>query len=196
MKKSLSLLAVFCFLVAGQLPVVQAATYNIDTAHSTIGFAATHLMISTTRGSFDNYVGAINFDPANPEEFSADVTIQVDSINTRNEKRDGHLKSSDFFDAANFPEITFKSSMLNGSGADAEIVGDLTIRGVTKSVTIPVSFMGPVQSPFGFSVISIQGETTINRQDFGVSWNKALDAGGYVVGDDVTLVVEIEASTQ
>lgn len=174
----------------------QAATYQIDPVHSTIGFAVKHLVVSTTRGSFNDCQATITYDKDDLSAFSADVTIDVKSVDTKNKKRDDHLVNADFFDAEKFPQITFKSSTLKDVGGQLTIVGDLTIRGMTKEISIPVEIAGPIASPFGFDAIGITGETTINRQDFGVSWNKALDTGGFVVGDDVRLIVEIEAHSK
>lgn len=172
----------------------EAVTYDIDGSHSTLGFAVKHLQVGTTRGGFLDYAGTVTFDPNNFESFSADVTIQTASIDTKNKGRDDHLKSGDFFDAAGFPTITFKSERLEKRGEGQVIVGDLTIKDVTKTVTIPVSLMGPVNSPFGPKVIGIKGQTFINRQDFNVSWSKTMDNGGLVVDDTVNLIIEIEAA--
>ena len=172
---------------------VLAATYQIDNAHSQIGFATKHLMVSTTQGHFKDYTGQIEFDANNLESFAADVTIQAASIDTDNQDRDNHLRSADFFDVANNPMMTFKGEEIRPAGDGYEIVGDLTIKGVTKEITIPVTISGPVTSPYGDEVIGLSGQTTINRQDFGVSWNKMLDGGGLVVDDKVKISVEIEA---
>ena len=170
-----------------------AVVYKIDQAHSTIGFTVKHLVVSTVRGQLTDYVGTIDFDKDNLTTSHTDVTIQAASINTGNNDRDNHLRTGDFFDVENNPTITFKSKSIAQAGSDYAVTGDLTIRGVTKEITIPVSIAGPVQGPSGDQVIGLTGQTTINRQDFGVSWNKALDTGGLVVSDDVTLVIEIEA---
>ncbi len=172
-----------------------ADTYQIDPIHSSLGFAVQHLMVSTVKGEFTEYAGTIEFDQKNPSAFTASVRIQSASIDTRNKQRDGHLKTGDFFDAEKFPEIVFKSKKLEPiEGNEYMLTGDLTIRGITKEISIPLSIAGPVNSPMGGQVIGLSGETTINRQDFGVSWNKALDSGGYVVSDEVKILVNIEAS--
>ena len=173
--------------------VAAADIYNIDTAHSTIGFDVKHLMVGTTSGAFNDYQGTVDYDPANAAATKIDVTIQAASINTRNEDRDNHLKSADFFDTANHPAIIFKSTKVEASGDGYVVTGDLTMRGVTKEISIPVSMAGPVQSPMGGYAIGISGKTTINRQDFGISWNKNLDQGGVVVGDEVVVIVNVEA---
>jgi len=169
-----------------------AATYQIDPVHSSIGFSVSHLMVSKTDGVFTEYTGAIAFDPDNLESANFQATIQVSSIDTRNEKRDGHLRSPDFFDADSFPTIEFQSTALKGDGPEYVLEGNLTIRGVTRQLSLPVTISGPVQTPMGFSAIGISGQTVINRQDFGVSWNKQMDQGGLVVGDEVTIIINIE----
>ena len=170
-----------------------AALYKIDNAHSQIGFAVKHLMVSTVRGDFQDYTGQLEFDPNNLNNFMADVAIQAKSINTQNQGRDTHLSSADFLDVATYPAITFKSKDIHAAANGYEIVGDLTIHGVTKQITLPVSISGPVKSPSGDDVIGLSGETVINRQDFGVSWNKMMDQGGMVLDDNVRLVVDVEA---
>jgi polyisoprenoid-binding protein YceI len=179
------------FLV-GAINAFCADQYEVDSVHSTLGFAVKHLQVGTTRGQFDNYVGDIYFDPQDDASFKADVTIQADSIDTRNTKRDDHLRTADFFDVANFPTITFKSQKLERQGDSAVITGDLTIKAVTKTISIPVTIAGPVEGP-GVTVIGINGETTINRQDYNIKFSKMLDNGGLMVGDQVHLVIEIEA---
>ena len=170
-----------------------AATYTIDPVHSTIGFAVKHLVVGTTRGDFEDYAGTIGFDGKDLASFSADVVIQAKSINTKNGDRDKHLRSADFLDVENNPTITFKGKSLAAKGDGFEVTGDLMIHGVTKEVVIPAEISGPVKSPFGDQVIGLAGEITINRQDFGVSWNKTMDQGGLMVSDDVKIIVEIEA---
>lgn len=170
-----------------------AVNYEIDGTHSTLGFAVKHLQVAKTRGHFNKYEGKVVFDPSDYGSFKADVTIQVESIDTNLEARDKHLRGADFFDTETHPEITFKSTSLEKKGDGAVIVGDLTMKGVTKEVTIPVELSGPVKSPFGSTVIGINAQTTVNRQDYGISWNKDLDNGGVVVSDTVTLILEIEA---
>ena len=190
-KVLLAALTVGGFLVGAQ--ALFAETYDIDGSHSTIGFAVKHLMVSTVRGSFTDYKGQIEFDGANLDAFKADVTIQVKSINTSVEARDNHLRSPDFFDAEAFPAITFVGKKLEAQGDGYVLTGDLTIRDVTKEIAIPVSISGPVKTPFGSDAIGLSGEITINRQDYGVKWSKALDSGGMVVEDNVKLLIDLEA---
>ncbi len=172
---------------------VQASDYIIDNTHSSIGFAVSHLMVSTTKGEFTDYSGTIKFDSQNLAESEIQVSIQSNSIDTRQEERDNHLRSADFLDTDNFPIIIFHSTKIEGQGTEYFVTGDLTIRGVTKTISIPCKIQGPIQSPFGAQVIGLEGQTMINRKDFGVAWNKTLDNGGVVVGEDVQIVVHVEA---
>ena len=187
-------------VVAGSLIFLSQAqaadVYKIDAAHSSLGFSVSHLMVSKTTGVFNEYEGAITFDAKDLAASSAQVTIQMASIDTRSQKRDDHLRSADFFDATANPQITFKSKQIASSGEGYLITGDLTLKGVTKEIAIPVKITGPVVSPFGATVIGLAGQVTINRQDFGVSWNKALDNGGVMVGDNVDVQINIEAQKQ
>lgn len=186
--------SVFSLLLVTSAQAVD--TYIIDKSHSTIGFAVKHLMVSTTRGEFREYEGVIKFDKDDLSAFTAEVTIQTDSLDTRDGKRDVHLKAEDFFDVEQYPTLTFNNAKLSQKSSGYEIVGDLTIRDVTKTVSIPVDLSGPVVSPFtGNKVIGITGEITINRQDFGISWSKTMDQGGFVVDNNVRIIVEIEGHT-
>jgi len=171
-----------------------ADTFQIDRAHSSLGFAVKHLTVSTVKGEFTDYSATIQFDPKDPSAFVAEVNIKTSSIDTRQQKRDEHLRSADFFDAEKFPTISFKSKKVQGNEAGSYVItGDLTMHGVTKEISIPVMISGPVKGPMGGDVIGLSGETTINRQDFGISWNKALDSGGWMVGDEVKISVNLEA---
>ena len=182
-----ALLIVFSLLTASV--VWGADTYTIDPAHTTFGFTVKHMMISQVPGNFDKFDGQIIYSPTDLANSKANVTIDVNSINTRNDKRDAHLKSPDFFDAAKFPTITFVSKKFTAT----EIVGDLTMKGVTKEVTIPVTISGPVKTMMGGQAIGIIGSVTVNRQDYGINWNKTLDQGGLAVANDVLVNVSIEA---
>ena len=188
---------VTCFFFAQLCPwILWAAVYQIDPVHSNIGFAVKHLMVSTTRGKFADYNGQIEFDPKSASVFKAEVTIQANSIDTDNADRDNHLKSADFLDTANHPAINFRSKKLIEKDGGYEILGDLSIHGITKEIAMPVTISGPIQSPSGKEVIGISGETTINRQDFGVSWNKVMDKGGLMVDNNVRIIVDIEAGKE
>lgn len=170
-----------------------AEVYKVDAGHSSVGFSTKHLMVSTVNGSFDEYEGAITYDPADPKAFKADLTIQAKSIDTNQEKRDAHLRNADFLDADKFPTITFVSKSLSGGEGSYTLTGDLTIKGVTKEISFPVTVSGPVQSPMGGAVIGLDANFTINRQDYGVSWSKAMDNGGLVVSNDVAVKISLEA---
>ena len=191
MKKALS--GLFVLVLTLSLSVqAQALDYKLDNSHSTIGFAVKHLGISTVRGFFNDYEGSFTLDPNDVKSFKADVTIQATSINTKHEGRDNHLRNSDFFDVEKFPTITFKGEALVKNDDGHQIAGVLTMKGVEKRIYLPVEISGPVDNPYGGKAIGLRGETTINRQDFGISWNKTLDNGGLAVSDDVTLVIELE----
>ena len=167
-------------------------TYTIDPVHSSLGFKVKHMMVSDVKGEFQGFSGTITLDPKNIENSSVDVTIDAATISTRNEKRDGHLKSADFFDVEKFPTLTFKSKKVTKKGEQYVLIGDLTMHGVTKEIELPFTLTGPVTLPNG-SVLGVSAATEINRQDFGVSWNKTLDSGGVVVSDKVRLEIEVEA---
>ena len=168
--------------------------YTIDTAHSRVGFVARHAMVTKVRGSFDEFEGSIHIDGDNPANSSGRVTIQAKSINTRNSQRDEHLRSNDFLAMDNNSEITFVSTGIKQTG-DAEFVvsGDLSIRGVSKPIEIPFEYTGSATDPFGNQRLGLEGSVVINRKDYGVSWNAALEGGGVLVSEKVTLEVEVSA---
>ena len=170
-------------------------TYTIDPVHTSIAFKVKHMMVSDVKGEFERFTGTIVLDPKNIEASSVDITIETPSISTNNEKRDGHLKSPDFFDAEKHPTITFKSKKVVKKGEQWVAVGDLTMRGVTKEIELPFTLSGPVSAGTA-SIIGVSAATELNRQDFGVSWNKSLDAGGVVVSDKVRIELEVEAKKQ
>jgi polyisoprenoid-binding protein YceI len=180
---------------AAQAPAAASGpnTWTIDTAHTQSAFAVKHMMVSTVRGSFGKTEGTITFDGKDVSSVKADVTIDTTTITTNNEKRDTHLKSPDFFDVAKFPTITFKSKKSEAAGAGKfKVTGDLTLRGVTKEVVLDVE--GPSQPLVaqGRTRIGATATTKINRQDYGVSWSRALDGGGVVVSDEVVITLELE----
>jgi polyisoprenoid-binding protein YceI len=171
-----------------------AADWNLDASHSSVNFTVKHLMVSTVHGEFKDFTGTASFEPADLSTMSANFTAQVASVSTDDEKRDGHLKGADFFDAENFSTMTFvsKKAVQTAPGV-AKLTGDLTIRGVTKEVTFDVEgFNEEITTPWGMKAVGGTAEATINRHDFGVSWNKSLDAGGVVVSDNVKITVELE----
>lgn len=188
----------FFAVFLGLFSIVSAASadvYNIDPAHASVGFSVSHMTVSEVKGSFKDVAGVIEYDPANPEAVQIDVAIQVKSINTGVEGRDGHLQQGEFFDAVNHPVITFKSAMVEKTDDGLTVVGDLTIKGVVKRTSFPVKIVGPVTSPMDgkTAVIGISGELTVDRQEFGVSWNKDMDNGGYLVGNEVKISFSVEA---
>ena len=193
--KSLKVLSLCAMLGFGVFysSMVSADEYSIDKAHSSIGFSAKHLMVSKTIGMFNEYDGAVTFDPNDLAKSKIEMTIQARSINTHLEARDAHLKSSDFLDIEKFPTITFVTKSIAKEGEVYNLTGDLTIKGVTKEITIPAEISGPVNSPMGGTAIGIAAIFKINRQDYGVSFNKTMDNGGFVVSDDVTIDVTVEA---
>ncbi len=189
--KTLRLIAL-ALIVAGS--TAMAADWNLDKSHSSVNFSVKHLMVSTVHGQFKDFDGTASFDAKDLSTLNANFTAQVASVNTDNEKRDGHLKSADFFDAEKFPTLTFVSkSAKQTAPGKAALTGDLTIRGVTKEVTFDVEgFNEEVTTPWGVIAVGGTATTTINRQDYGVSWNKNLDTGGVVAGDNVKITVELE----
>jgi polyisoprenoid-binding protein YceI len=169
-------------------------TYTIDPAHSRIGFMARHAMVTKVRGAFNEFTGNLVLDGSNPANSTATVTIKAASIDTRNAQRDGHLLGNDFLSIEEHPEITFVStSARQTDDTDFELAGDLTIRGVTNSITIPFSYEGSATDPFGNFRAGFEGSVVINRKDYGVVWNAALEHGGVLVSDKVTLEFEISA---
>lgn len=167
-------------------------TWNIDPAHSRIGFVARHAMVTKVRGSFNDVEGSATIDGADLANSSVAVTIQVTSIDTRNEQRDGHIRSNDFLAIEQYPTITFASTAVAATGETTfDLTGDLTVRGVTKSITIPFEFDGAATDPFGNVRAGFEGSTVISRADFGITWNAALETGGVLVSDKITLEFEI-----
>jgi polyisoprenoid-binding protein YceI len=172
-------------------------SWNIDSAHSEVNFAVRHMMISNVRGQFQKVGGSVEFDEANPANTLVDVQIETASVNTREEKRDGHLKSPDFFDAEKYPYLTFKSKRIEMKDAShARLIGDLTIRDVTREVSLDVEYNGSAKSPWGTTSAGFSAKTSIKRKDWGLNWNVALETGGWLVGDDVHISVELEIVQQ
>ncbi|TLP39449.1 YceI family protein [Arcobacter arenosus] len=172
-------------LAAGAL---YAGTYNVDASHSNVGFKVKHLMISNVTGKFDKFSGSFEFDEKSGKVTSVDGTVEVASINTDNEKRDGHLKSADFFDAGKYPTITFKVDKIE----DEKAYGKFTMRGVTKDVEFDIENTATVTDPWGNKRVGVEISGKVNRKDYGVNWNKALEAGGVVVDETVKIIVELE----
>jgi len=171
----------------------RAATWEFDTAHSAASFGVRHLMISNVRGEFHNVTGTVEWDEKDPASIKIDAAVDVATLDTREPKRDAHLKSPDFFDAEKFPKMTFRSKSATSAGANRyRIAGDLTIRGVTKEATLDVEVTPTIKDPWGNTKFGAVATAKINRQDFGVKWNKTLDGGGVVVGDEVTVTIDAE----
>src|SRR6185369_14826181 len=175
---------------------LSAETYVIDKNHSDASFQIRHFA-SKVRGRFADFEGTIQADPAKPESSSVTFTIKTASIDTNQPDRDKHLRSTDIFDAEKFPEITFKSSKMTPAGKDKyDVTGTLTMHGVSKEVTLPVTFLGTMKDPRGNEIASFELATKLNRKDFGINWNKALDAGGFMLSDDVDVQIALETKKQ
>jgi polyisoprenoid-binding protein YceI len=176
------------------VPTTATGTYVIDPTHSRIGFVARHAMVTKVRGSFNEFEGSGWFDAEDPTRSHLELTITAASIDTRNADRDGHLRSNDFFAMDEHPQIRFRSSHVEVVDPTTyRVTGDLTIKGVTKPVTVDFELEGTATDPFGNHRIGLEGRATINRKDWGVSWNAALDAGGVLVSEKVTLELEVSA---
>ncbi len=167
--------------------------YTIDPTHTRLGFSTRHAMVTTVRGQFTDFAGTAHVDAANPAASNVQLTIQTASIDTGVADRDGHLRSADFFDADNNKEITFSSTKVERDGADWVITGDLSIKGETKPVTITFEPTGSARDPFGNLRIGFEGGTTINRKDWGLTWNAALETGGVLVSEKVKLEFDVSA---
>jgi polyisoprenoid-binding protein YceI len=169
-------------------------TYHIDPTHSRIGFVARHAMVTKVRGSFNDFTGSGYFDPDDPTKSRVDLTIEAKSIDTRNADRDNHLRSNDFLDMDTYPELRFVSTSVDKvSDQEYKVTGDLTIKGQTRPLSIVFEVFGPVTDPFGNVRLGLEGRTEINRKDWGINWNVALEAGGILVSDKVTLEFEVSA---
>jgi polyisoprenoid-binding protein YceI len=168
-------------------------SWKIDSAHTRVGFSVRHMMISNVRGHFEKVAGTVEFNEENPARSRVDVQIEAASLNTREPYRDNHLRSADFFDAENHPYLTFKSTKVEQTGDQrGRLTGDLTIRGVTRPVTLEVEYAGTARSPYGQLSAGFTARGKINRKDFGLNWNVALETGGVLVGDTVNLEIEAE----
>ena len=167
--------------------------YTIDPSHTRIGFSARHAMVTKVRGHFDEFEGTAHVDTVAPSNSSVTITIQAASVTTGNEQRDGHLKTPDFFDIANYPQITFVSTQVERDGDEWDIIGDLTINGVTKSVTIPFEETGSAKDPFGNTRVGFEGEATIDRTEWNLSFNAALETGGVLVSEKIKLEFDVSA---
>ncbi len=172
-------------------------TWQIDPAHTRVQFSARHMMISTVRGEFNDFEGTVEFDEDNPSETTVDITVDMSSISTRDDKRDAHLKSPDFFDAEKYPKMTFKSTNVEATGdTTAKLTGDLTIKDVTKPVTLDVVYNGMAMSPWGQSAAGFEAKGILNRTDWGLTWNQVLETGGVLVGEEIKIELEVEIIKQ
>lgn len=170
----------------------QATSWNVDDAHTTVGFSVSHLFTSV-QGRFDEFGGTIEFDPDEPQAVRIRGTAQADSINTNNTKRDKHLRSADFFDVEKHPELSFESKSLEGfDGKKGRLAGNLTIHGVTKPVVFDFRYLGQAKDPWGNVRAGFSATTTINRRDYGLNWNEVLETGGVLVGEEVEIRIDVE----
>jgi polyisoprenoid-binding protein YceI len=193
---SLRILCFTALLLISSSAARAAEPYVLDPVHSSTEFSVRHMMLSNVKGRFKELSGQVLFDEQDIKKSSVSVVIKTASISTGEEARDNHLRSPDFFDAQKYPEITFKSQRVEEGNGALVCLGTLTIRGVSREVAIPFTFVGKVKDPAGKTRIGFEGNLTINRQDYGVSWSKTLDNGGVVVGDEVKISLAVEAVKQ
>ena len=168
--------------------------WNVDTAHSSIGFSVKHMMVSKVRGSFGDFGGEVEADETDLTAANIAFNIKVASINTGNEDRDNHLRSADFFDAETYPEIKFVANNITKKDDEYEIAGDITIKDVTKPIVFEAEYGGKGTNPWGQEVVAFSAETKLNREDFGLTWNQALETGGVLVGKDIKITIDLEAN--
>jgi polyisoprenoid-binding protein YceI len=183
-------LAMFTLLGSSMLA---ADTYTLDKAHTSVGFTVNHLVISHVSGAFRDFDGTISYEPSDVTKSSIDVHIAANSINTGNDRRDNHLRSADFFDVQKFPELTFKSTRIEKKGDGYIAYGPLTIHGVTKNIELPFTIAGTIKDPMGKNHLVAQASLTINRTDYGLTWNRTLESGGVLVGEEVKIDLNVEA---
>ena len=179
-----------------QTQPVALSTFGIDPKHSTAEFAVRHMMVTTVRGHISGIEGTIQLDEGDLTRSSIEASLDAATIDTREPDRDGHLRSADFLDAERFPKITFKSTRIEANGIRHRIVGELSIRGVTKEIALDAAFEGRQRDPWGNERAGFSAQTVIDRRDFGLIWNQALEAGGALVGNDVRISIEVEAVRQ
>lgn len=190
---SLKKIMLSCLLAVSLSGTLWATDFKVDPAHSSIGFSVKHMFTNAT-GQFTGFTGSFSLDPRTQKISGIDFTITANSLNTQNSKRDEHLKSADFFDVATYPSITFKGASVKAVKGRYDITGVLTLHGISKVVTFKAIFLGAATSPWGQETYSFSASTVINRKDFGMVWNKELDKGGLLVGNDVTITVELETT--
>jgi len=191
-----TLMGIALALLLAAAPAAADETYTLDRAHSEVTFRIRHMM-SRVSGSFGDFDGTIKLDREQPERSSVEFRIKSASIDTQNERRDTHLRSADFFDVEQHPEIVFKSTRVVPKGDNAfEVHGDLTMRGVTKPIVLPVTSLGEMKDPRGRAKAGWEAATTLNRKDYGIVWNQTLDTGGFVLGDEVEVAINLQAVKQ
>jgi polyisoprenoid-binding protein YceI len=188
---STKILAAFVLSVSALVRSSAADTYNVDTNHSTIGFSVSHLVINNVHGKFNEFSGSVVVDKNAITE--AKGTIQAKSIDTGIAKRDAHLRTPDFFDAAKYPTITFASKRAQKQGDETVLIGDFTMRGVTKEIALPVKLSGPITDPWGGTRIGLHAKTKVNRKDYGISYNQSSKTGTMIVGDEIEIEINAEA---
>jgi polyisoprenoid-binding protein YceI len=188
-------IALAALTLVGSAPA-RSANYAIDTSHSEIQFKVKHLGISTVTGQFSEFEGELSFDPEAVAAGRVEVTIDASSIDTANEKRDEHLRSADFFDVAEYSDLRFTSTGVKKVDDGMEVSGDLTIRGVTRPVVLEAEFTGQAVDPWGNSRVGFEASTTVNRKDFGLTWNKVLETGGLLVSEEVKIILVVQGIEQ
>ena len=173
---------------------VPGGHYNLDPAHSVIGFSIRHLEIAWVEGRFKDFKGAVHYDDSDVTKSSVEFAARIESIDTGVEARDKHLRTADFFDAAKYPEMTFKSSRVERKGKDSFVLhGDFTLKGVTKQISLPFTITGAIKDPWGNTRFGVHAQTKINRRDFGITYGKVLESGGFDVGNEVNIELQLEA---
>lgn len=195
MKRSLFLSAAFALAALVAPSLAHATPWEVDSSHSAASFSVRHLMVSNVRGELGKITGSINVDDKDITKSTVEASIEMAGINTRDAKRDEHLRSPDFFDVAKFPNITFKSTKVEKAGAGLKVTGNLTLHGVTKEVVLNVEGPAPAtKDPWGNTKSGFTATTKLNRKDFGVTWNKSVDGGGVVVGEEVSVTIDLEVN--
>ena len=187
-----SIFAALALSLASSGALAQATDWTIDTGHAHVGFSVAHMVVSEVDGQFKTFSGKVQLDEKDPTKSQVDFSIDTASVDTDHAERDTHLKSADFFDAAKYPRITFKSKRIKKAGKVYKVTGDLTMHGVTKEATLDVTLSEPITNPWGKQVRGVRVGGVVKRSDYGITWNKSLDKGGLALGDDVTVVIKLE----
>lgn len=195
LKKNKLALGVLMFVLISGLSFA-GSEYVLDKAHSSVSFTISHMVVSKVRGNFNDFDVKMTYDEKDVAKSKVDVVIKTASIDTRNDKRDGHLRSGDFFNVEKFPEMTFKNKKIKKEGDKYALVGDLTMNGVSREVTIPFTILGKIEDSRGGTRLGVEAFTILDRKDFGVNWNRALDKGGFVLGNQVTVEILLEMKSK